>query len=148
MAVKYKVKKFKHGGSASDGKYFARATTMGEMNIFDVAEEIEKNCSLKSADVLGVITELVDVMTAALQDSKRVRLNGLGTFKMGLRSKLKDTPEEVVSNNKRNFRILFTPEYKRDDKGRHIVRMTENAKAVALDSYKAGVNDNKRKKSK
>ncbi len=136
MSLKFNVKKFVHANTPQDGKYYARATMTDEMDLFAVAEEIQRNCSLKKSDVVAVLTELVDVLTESLQDSKKVRLNGLGTFKMALSSRLVDSVDEVSANNIKGYRILFTPEYKKNASGKHIVALTKGASAEPLGRVK------------
>ena len=84
MAVIYKIYKNNNKKNAGFGKFYARAMHNGTTNLDDIAAIIERNCSMKKSDVKAVLTELVEVMTAQIQDSKRVKLDGLGTFKIGI----------------------------------------------------------------
>ncbi len=44
-----------------------------------LATIMQRNCTLKKADIVAVITELIETMADQLQDSKRVKLNGFGS---------------------------------------------------------------------
>lgn len=87
MSVLYKIYENKNKKSAGYKKFYARAVHQGVVDLAAISAQIERNCSLKRSDVTAVLIELVEVMTAHLQDSKRVRIDGLGTFKVGLRCK-------------------------------------------------------------
>ena len=41
---------------------------------------LQRNCTVKKADILAVLDELVETMRDQLQDSKRVKLDGFGSF--------------------------------------------------------------------
>ena len=59
---------------------------------------------------MAVIAELVDVMTIQLQNSKKVKLNGFGSFKIGFNSTAADTAKEFNSGiNIKNAHVLFQP---------------------------------------
>ena len=85
--LNYKIYKNNNKKNAGFGKFYARAMHNGTTNLDDIAAIIERNCSMKKSDVKAVLTELVEVMTAQIQDSKRVKLDGLGTFKIGISTK-------------------------------------------------------------
>ena len=68
------------------GKYFARAVHTDMVDLDDIAEIIERNCTLKRSDVKACLTELVEVMRDKMQSSNKVRINGLGIFKINVKS--------------------------------------------------------------
>lgn len=78
---------------------------------------------MKKSDVLAVLTELVEVMTDQLQDSKTVKINGLGSFKLGVRSIGADTEEKfTITRNVTGLRVRFLAEGKRDQSTNKVVR--------------------------
>lgn len=117
MALMFKLykimRKFNDGRTdTANGKWFGRAVSLGTVDTADLAEVIQRNCSMKKSDVQAVLTELVEVMTDKLQESYSVKINGLGTFKVGLSTKGANTPAEFsVAKNVRGTHILFTPSY-------------------------------------
>ena len=57
-------------------------------------------------------------MQDQLQDSKRVKLNGFGTFKIGLSSTGADKASDFsASKNIKGLHVLFQPEVKYDSEG-------------------------------
>ncbi len=140
MAVSYKIKKYVNTASKKNGYFYARSIVTDLMDMDAVATKIQQNCSMKKSDVLAVINEMVEVVTEAIQDSKRVKLNGFGSFKIGLSGTLAPSLEDFSQNNIKGFHIVFQPECKVDAVGKRTVKMLEGVKAQAYDEYKAGQN--------
>lgn len=84
MAVFYKLYQENREGSANKGKWYARAVHTGTVTIDDLADEMQANCTVKRADIVAVLSELVETMQKHLQMSHRVKLDRLGTFKIGM----------------------------------------------------------------
>ncbi len=141
MAVSYKIKKYVNSHSEKNGQFYARSVVTDLMDMDAMASKIQQNCSMKKSDVLAVINEMVEVMSEAIQDSKRVKLNGFGSFKIGLRSTLAPTLADFSQNNIKSFHIVFQPEYKVDAAGKRIVKMLDGVKAQTYNPYKPGQND-------
>ena len=80
-----------------------------------IAERIHRNSTAKKSDAKAVLTEMVEVITDALQSSQRVKIDGFGAFKVGLSSRGADSEEDfTVSENVRGMRIIFQPETQTD----------------------------------
>lgn len=141
MAVSYKIKKYVNSKSEKNGQYYARSVITDELNIDDVANKIQQNCSMKKSDVLAVINEMAEVITEAILDSKRVKIEGFGSFKIGLRSMLAPSLNEFTINHIRGFHVIFQPEYKVDASGKRSVKFLDGVKAQVYDPYKLGQND-------
>ena len=93
-------------------KWFARAITVGTVDTDDLADIIQRNCSMKKSDVQAVLTELVEVMTDKLQESYAVKLDNFGTFKIGIKSTGALLPENFsVAKNIVGSHINFMPAY-------------------------------------
>ena len=84
MSVIYKIYKNNNKKHPGYGKFYARAMHNGTADLNDISAIIERNCSMKKSDVQAVLTELVEVMTDQLQSSKRVKLDGFGSFKISI----------------------------------------------------------------
>ena len=101
--------------SKTKGKWFARAIHNGVVETKELAAIIERNCSMKKSDVQAVLTELTEVMTDMLQRSIRVKLNGLGSFKIGISTRAAESVKEFsLEKNLKNVHVLFQPEVKVD----------------------------------
>ena len=84
MAVLYRLSQNKMEGSKAYGKWYAQAVMTGVVDTNALATIMQRNCTVKKADILAVITELIETMQDQLQDSKRVKLDGFGSFKIGI----------------------------------------------------------------
>ena len=83
-----------------------------------LAAIMQRNCTLKKADIVAVISELIETMADQLQDSKRVKLNGFGSFKIGIRGEGADSAADFsTSKNIKGLHVLFQPEVKTDGSG-------------------------------
>ena len=113
MAVRYVLKKVNGDKSPIKGKWLARAKMTETVTLDKLADEIQAACTVKKADVLAVLTELVEHMTDHLQNSHRVKLAGFGSFKVGLKTKAADSPKTFkVSTNIKGLHVIFQPEVK------------------------------------
>ena len=117
MAILYKLYQEKRQHSPNKNKWYARAIHNGTINLNTLATIMQRNCTVKKSDILAVLSELVEVMQDQLQQSMRVKIDGLGSFKLGLRSR----PAESVAQFSPNkhivgMRVNFQPEVKIDRK--------------------------------
>lgn len=124
MAVLYKLVQDKREKSANKGKWYCRAIHIGVCDTNKLAEIIQRNCSIKKSDVKAVLEELFEVMRDQLQDSKRVVLDGVGSFKIGLKSVPADTPEEFsVTKNINGARVNFLPAIELSESHKRVKRL-------------------------
>lgn len=120
MAVLYKLyqmnRSFKDGRKdPANGKWYARTSIVGTLETDDLAEIIQRNCSMKRSDVKAVLEELTEVLRDKLGESYAVKLNGFGTFKIGLKCKGALEAEDFsVVNNIVGAHVNFQPAYKVD----------------------------------
>ena len=119
MAVMYKLYQNNRENFVNRGQWYARAITPQTIDTKKLAERIQRNCTAKHSDVVAVLTELVEVMQDELQASHAVKLDGFGTFKVGLKSSgAQSVSKFSVSKNIKGLHINFTPEGKRDANGK------------------------------
>ena len=110
MPVYYRKTQDNRKNSTHKGQWYGRAVYQGTVNEYDLAKSIEAKCTVHRADVVAVIIALIDEMSRALQSSLRVKLNGFGTFKMGLSSRPAETADKFTTDNIKKLRVLFQPE--------------------------------------
>lgn len=99
MSIRYRIVQNKMRGTANFGKWYGRATILDEISTRELADDISHSTTVTYADVLAVLTELSRQMKVHLQNSQRVVLDGIGAFKVGLRTQL-------VENSKKTARSL------------------------------------------
>ena len=142
MSVFYRLHQDKSKNTVRSGKWYARAVPTAVINTRQLAEIMQRNCTVKKSDILAVLDELVETMRDQLQDSKRVKLDGFGSFKIGVSSIGAATANEFsAANHIKGMHIVFTPERTQDSTGKSVKQFLQGAKAVELP-----VNANERKK--
>ncbi len=120
MAVSYKVYKSNRKGTGA-GMYYARAAHRDTVTVKELAQTMEANSTVKRSDILAVLAELSETMKAELQRSNRVRIDGLGTFKIGISTKPAKTAKDFTANkNVSGVHIVFLPEITSDSAGKRV----------------------------
>ena len=118
MSVFYRLSKVTSPKAKGYGKWYPRAVITQTVDTEMLATIMQRNCTLKKADIVAVISELIETMADQLQDSKRVKLNGFGSFKIGIRDEGADSAADFsISKNIKGLHVLFQPEVKTDGSG-------------------------------
>ena len=118
MSVLYRLSKVTSPKAKGYGKWYPRAVITQTVDTEMLATIMQRNCTLKKADIVAVISELIETMADQLQDSKRVKLNGFGAFKIGITGEGADKAADFsVSKNIKGLHVLFQPEVKTDGSG-------------------------------
>ena len=118
MSVLYRLSKVTSPKAKGYGKWYPRAVITQTVDTEMLAAIMQRNCTLKKADLVAVISELIETMADQLQDSKRVKLNGFGSFKIGIRGEGADSAADFsTSKNIKGLHVLFQPEVKTDGSG-------------------------------
>lgn len=101
-----------NASSANYGRYYAKAVHTATVDLDTLAERIQRNCTAKKSDCVAVLTELAEVMKDELLSSHIVKINGLGSFKIGLKSKYAKTDSEFnAAQHITGSKVNFRPEY-------------------------------------
>ena len=92
------------------GYWYARAVCLGTKDTDDVADLVQRNCSMKKSDVKAVIEDLIEVIHDQLCNSYAVKLDGLGTFKAGIDTTgSKQLDEWTATKNITGAHVNFNP---------------------------------------
>ena len=133
MSVYYRLHQDQSVGTKKSGKWYARMVPMATIDTRKLAEIIQRNCTVKKSDVLAVLDELVETMRDQLQDSKRVKLDGFGSFKIGLNSKGARTAKSfTVADHIEGMHIVFSPENTKDSAGNRTKQFLQGVKVEEL----------------
>ena len=126
MAQKFIKSQNKNSQSTAFGKYFATAVydDFGKYfatAVYDekfitteqIADFIQQQCSIKKSDIKAALDELGGAMKHFFELGQKIRLDGIGIFKVGFSSigvtKLEDCSAATITER----RILFQPETER-----------------------------------
>lgn len=117
MPVFYKLHKvvrtFKDGRQdKANNRWYAKAIQVSTVSTDELAERISYSTTVTPSDTVAVLKALGVVMAETMAESHAVKLEGIGTFKIGISSKGSETVEEfTVNTNIRSLHVNFTPEY-------------------------------------
>lgn len=121
MAILTKV--YRDNREKSQNLYYGRAVILNTLTTKDLAKIMQANCTIKESDILAVISELIDVMTFQLQNSNAVKLDGFGTFKVGVKTHGAASAKDFsCDENVDGFRLNFVPEGHKDVSSKKVKR--------------------------
>jgi predicted histone-like DNA-binding protein len=139
MAVLYKLYQDNRDTSTHKGEWYARAKTLDTVTLNEIAQRIQDNTTAKKADALAVLTEMVEVVRDYLQKSYRVKIDGLGSFKMSLKTSPAPTAKEFsASKNIKSMRALFQEDVTVDKNGMRHRSLSSGATAKELPKNAVG----------
>jgi len=114
MSQKYIKMQNKNRDSAAFGKYFATAVYDKKfVDTDELASFIQQQASVKKSDIGAVLDELGEAMKHYFELGQKVRIKGLGIFKVGFSSIGVTKAEDVSSATITDRRVLFQPETER-----------------------------------
>ena len=139
MAVLYKLYQDNRDTSSHKGEWYARAKTLDTVTLNEIAQRIQDNTTAKKADALAILTEMVEVVRDYLQKSYRVKIDGLGSFKMSLKTSPAPTAKEFsASKNIKSMRALFQEDVTVDKNGMRHRSLSSGATAKELPKNAVG----------
>ena len=95
----------------TNGKYYARIVHTETLGIDKLAEHIAEHGSVYTEDVVyGVLKKFSTCLLEMLLESKKVKIEGLGTFYLSACSKGSETVDEFSADNIQTLRVRFLPE--------------------------------------
>ena len=121
MAVLYRLSQVTSPKQKGYGKWYPRAVMTNTVDTDALATIMQRNCTVKKSDILAVISELIETMQDQLQDSKRVKLNGFGSFKISMSSNGAEKASDFDARKHiKGLHVLFMPEVKTDSEGKRM----------------------------
>ena len=134
MSVKYRKVKNNRKGSKTQGKIYGKAVVDGVIHTKEIAEKISKRCTLTEPDIIAVINALETEIAYGLADSKRIVLDGFGSFKVGLKTTPADTPKKFGNSNIVGIHVNFIPSTEMY-MNKRIKSMLRNCKVEEMTEY-------------
>ena len=137
MAVHIKLIKNNIKSSSSYGKYFAKSVSQGEITLDEIAAEACRNSHISEGAVIGVVTELQDILKEKLANGQTVILPGIGRFSLRVESIGVDNPKDFnIRHHITRVVCGFLPAGRRIQ-GRHILYdFCDGVKAVWQKGFK------------
>ena len=137
MAVHIKLIKNNIKSSSSYGKYFAKSVSQGEVTLDEIAAEACRNSGFSEGAVVGVVTELQDLLKEKLSNGQTVVLPGIGRFSLRVKSIGVEDPKEF-NLGRHITRVVcgFLPAGRRMQDGNILYDFCEGVKAVWQKGFK------------
>ena len=114
----YELRQNKNNLSKIFGKWFAHSKTIETLNTRKLAQHISEHGSIYTPDVVyGVLEKFRSCLIEMLLDSKRVKIDGLGTFFTTIENEKGGAVSEEkfsVSSNLKALHIRFLPEQEQE----------------------------------
>ena len=108
-----KVQKYRNTNELSKtfGKYYVRPVyDVRFVGTSDLADYIQTQCTVKRSDIKAVLDELGAAFKHYFELGQKVKLDGIGIFKVGISSACSDTEEGCTANLVKKCRVNFQPE--------------------------------------
>lgn len=103
MSIEYDFYRNPNSQGSNKKRYHARVVSSDRISTDELAEEIQKECSLTITDVKAVLIALGDKLAKHLGEGSKVHLDGIGYFQVNLQCK-----EEVCSTRSvRSDNVVF-----------------------------------------
>lgn len=114
MSQKFKKLQNKNDESTAYGKWFATAVYDQDfITTKELSQYIQSQCTLKESDVKAALDELGKAMKHYFEFGQKVKLEGIGIFKVGFSSIGSTTRDDCGAQNITTRRVIFTPETER-----------------------------------
>ena len=114
MSQKYIKTQNKNRESAAYGKYYAAAVYDSKfITTEELASFIQTQASVKKSDIKAVLDELGEAMKHFFELGQKIKLDGIGIFKVGFSSIGVNKVEDCTSATITTRRVLFQPETER-----------------------------------
>ena len=131
MAQKFKKLQNTNDDSTAYGKWFATAVyDQHFITTEELAEFIQTQASVKKSDIKAVLDELGGALKHFFELGQKVKLDGIGIFKVGFSSIGVVDKDDCGAQNITTRRVLFQPETERV-----VVGQTKNKKGKVVQKY-------------
>ena len=112
--ILYEVKQNQNSHSNAFGKWYAQIKNLETLNTRKLAQHISEHGSIYTPDVVyGVLEKFRSCLVEMLLESKKVKIDGLGTFYCTLENQkngAKKKEEDIPSKHMKALHIRFLPE--------------------------------------
>ena len=108
--INYRLVQDHSSNPRKSGKWYAKAVIGQTVSTDEIADRIQKNCSMKKSDVVAVLSELAEVIADIVKESQRAQLDGIGCFKAGLSSRGAESEDKFeVQKHIKNLHLIYQP---------------------------------------
>lgn len=126
----------KNGKSTANGKWYGRVVTTGTVDTKDLAKIIQDRATVRESDVIAVLNELGEAVGQFIGQGKRVHLDGIGFFKVGISTEGVTRRDDFnIGFHLKGININFQPETYKTANGTRSADWKEGIKFSENDDY-------------
>ena len=105
----YRKYQNKNRKSSAYGKTYARMVPTGTLGTDEICDHIAKHGTIYTSDIVkGVVEKFINCFEELLLEGYKLKLNGLGTFYLSVKTEGSETEEEFIPNaNIKKVRVVF-----------------------------------------
>lgn len=143
MKLIYQKYQNKNEQSTAYNKWYGRVVINETVGIEQLAARMQDNCTVKRADILAVLSELGPTVRDLLQDSKRVTIPYLGSFKLGISTTGAESPSKFTAkDNVKDIHVIFQPETHVTPDGKRVKELVKDCRLAEDTSYLSPKDEN------
>ena len=90
-------------------RFYGSVVRGGRVDLESLATSVSERCSLRRADVHGVLVALMDIIPNELADGKLVSLGKIGSLFVNISSEGAETPEEYSASLVKKMNVRYRP---------------------------------------
>lgn len=110
MAIKLnRITKRNPQDLTADPKHYAVAIHDSKLELDDLATAVSDRCSLRRADVHGVLVALMDIIPDELLKGNIVSLGSLGSFCVSVKSEGESCADDLSNSSVKGYRLIYRP---------------------------------------
>ena len=106
MAIEYDFYRNPNSQGTNKKRYHARVVSSNRVSTDQLAEEIQKECTLTTADIKAVLMALGDKLAKHLGKGSKVHLEGIGYFQVNLKCKEEVRTTHAVRSENVEFKSV------------------------------------------
>ena len=105
----YRKYQNKNRKSSAYGKTYARMVPTGTLGTDEICDHIAKHGTIYTSDIVkGVVEKFINCFEELLLEGYKLKLDGLGTFYLSVKTEGTETEEEFIPNaNIKKVRVAF-----------------------------------------
>lgn len=109
MSIRYRKVQNKIKSSTNYGKWYGHSVIIDTVDTKTLATEISHSTTVTYADVVAVLIETAEAMRRHLLNSHKVTLDGIGSFRVGVRSTGTSEAKDFGSGNIYKYHVIYSP---------------------------------------
>lgn len=119
----------------AERKFYPAPAYIGEIGVNQIADEISESTTLTPTEVIGVIRSLLLTVPKYMMLGYKVRLEGFGIFKLGLKKTEGcagyDKAADVTANDIAGVKVIYTPDTMLSEKLKNPAYVKLDAKYIS-----------------